>query len=436
MQSSSRLVLIRQWVLWVIIQRWMAGVGLILALAASRYWLGFPLNYAVLWALSAFLFLYNACFYLLAHGRGGFTYLTGKPERFIPFAFTQIYLDLFFLTLLLHFGGGAENPFVLFYVFHVAISSILFTRKRAYLNALLAGLLINLLFWAEYSGLLFHYHLSGLVPPGLSQNGFYLVSLGGVLSFTLLAAAYMAGFLVEQLRQREAEVQDLHREKSEFMRKAAHELRAPLSAIQSCLQVILELFGEQLSGKPRELIERAERRSGGLIALVRDLLNLSRAEEVLQWTSFESLDLREILEGVIELIKPDAQRKQIQIESQLGEENLSFKGDKGGLEEVFTNLLSNAVKYSPPDTQVQVRVETNPQEIEIAFSDQGIGIPAEDMELLFSEFFRSGNAKAMQVEGTGLGLALSKKIVEIHGGEIKVESELDKGSCFKVKLPR
>jgi len=284
--------------------------------------------------------------------------------------------------------------------------------------------------------LLFHYHLSGLVPPGLYQNGFYLVSLGGVLSFTLLAAAYMAGFLVEQLRQREAEVQDLHREKSEFMRKAAHELRAPLSAIQSCLQVVLEYFGKQLAEKPRELLERAERRSGGLIALVRDLLNLSRAEEVLQRTSFESLDLREILEGVIELIKPNAQRKQIQIESQWGEEPLFFKGDKGGLEEVFTNLLSNAVKYSPSDTQVQVRVETNPQAIEIAFYDQGIGIPAEDMELLFSEFFRSGNAKAMQVEGTGLGLALSKKIVEIHGGKIEVESELNKGSCFRVKLPR
>ncbi len=436
MQSSSRLALIRQWVLWVIAQRWLVVVGLILTLAASQYWLGFPLDYAALWGLSAFLLFYNIFSYLLAHGRGGLTCLIDKPERFVPFAFSQIYIDLFLLTLILHFWGGAENPFIFFYIFHVAISSILFTRKRACLNALLAGLLINLLFWAEYSGLLFHYHLEGLVPLTLYQNGLYLVILGGVLSFTLLAAAYLSGFLVEQLRQREAEVQRLHREKSEFMRKAAHELRAPLSAIQSCLQVVLEYFGKQLAEKPRELIERAERRSGGLIALVRDLLNLSRAEEVLQWTSFEPLDLREILEAVIELIKPNAQRKQIQIESQLGEENLSFKGDKGGLEEVFTNLLSNAVKYSPPDTQVQVQVETNPQEIEITFSDQGIGIPAEDMELLFSEFFRSNNAKAMRVEGTGLGLALSKKIVEIHGGTIEVESELDKGSCFRVKLPR
>jgi signal transduction histidine kinase len=231
-------------------------------------------------------------------------------------------------------------------------------------------------------------------------------------------------------------LQDLHREKSEFMRKVAHELRAPLSAIQSCLQVALEYFGEKLAGKPRELIERAERRSGGLIALVRDLLNLSRANEVLQKANFEPLDLGEILESVIELIKPEAQKKQIQISSRLGEDDLSFKGDNGALEEVFTNLLSNAVKYSPSESLVQVRVESTPREIEIAFSDQGIGIPAEDMELLFSEFFRSSNAKAMQVEGTGLGLALSKKIVEFHGGQIEVESELGKGSCFRVKLPR
>ena len=161
MESSSRLNIIRQWVIWVISLRWLAIIGLMFTLIISQYWLRFPLDYASLWGLSVFLLIYNVCFYLFAHGRTGFTYLTDKPTRFIPFAFSQIYLDLILLTLILHFWGGAENPFVFFYIFHAAISSILFTRKRAYLNALLAGLLINSLFCIEYLELVPHYHLVG-----------------------------------------------------------------------------------------------------------------------------------------------------------------------------------------------------------------------------------------------------------------------------------
>ena len=435
MQSSSRLNLIRQWTFWVIIQRWLAGAGLIATLAASQFWLRFPLDYRILWSLGAFLLLYNLLCYLFAHGKAGCTYLSDRPERFLPFAFIQIYLDLILLTLVLHFWGGAENPFIFFYVFHVAISSILFTRRTAALNALLAALCLNLLLLGEYSGVLAHYPLAGMSPAGLHRRALYLGCLGASLSFALLVVAHMVSFLVEQLRQREAEVQELHREKSAFMRKAAHELRAPLSAIQSCLQVVLEYFGKQLPDKARQLIERAEKRSGGLIEMVRDLLNLARAEEIVRNSKFAPLDLREVLESVVELLGPGARRRQIRIRTQLPPQPVPFKGDKGGLEEVFTNLLSNAVKYSPPASTVQVQMQVLPGEVEVSFADQGIGIPPEDMQFLFSEFFRSQNAKQMQVEGTGLGLALSSKIVRLHGGDIRVQSELNQGSCFTVRLP-
>lgn len=455
--ESPYLSRIRQWTSWLIRLRWLAVGGMILLLSLNHFWWRFPLENSALWGLSIVLLVYNIFSYLLANERAGLTWLANDSSRLVSFAYFQTFTDLILLTLILHFSGGVENPFIFCYIFHATMGSVFFSRRRAYSNALLASFLLNSLFWAEYTGLVSHYHLPGFAPPTLYRNGFYIFSLGTVLTLTFLAAAYMISVLAGYLRQREveleetqerlrersnrcemsyAELQEVHREKSEFMRKVAHELRAPLAAIQSCLQVSLEYFGSQITGKSREMIERAEKRSGSLIDLVRDLLNLSRANEFLKGSEFKPLDLRELLESVIELVKANAQTKKIQISTRLGEEDLSLQGDKDSLEEVFTNLLSNAIKYSNPETKVQVQVTSKPKEIEIIIRDQGIGIAAEDMPQLFSEFFRADNAKALEVEGTGLGLALSKKIVELHNGKIEVESELGKGTCFKVKLPR
>lgn len=456
MESSSRLNIVKQWVIWIITLRWFAGIGLIFVLVINQFFWKFPVAQYWLWGLCTLLFVYNTCFYCFAHGTCGIAFLINSPNKFIPFAFSQTFIDLILLTLSLHFGGGVENPFIFFYIFHVAIGCILYSRQKAYITVILASVLLNLLLWSEYYEIVSHYHLSWLVPPSLYKNSGYLLAVGGIMSLTFLFAAYMTSFLAGQLREREAELEHtqellrerstsceisyaelekIHKEKSEFMRMVAHELRAPLAAVQSCLQVALEYFGAQLTGKPKELIERAEKRSGSLIALVRDLLNLSRADEVIKHANFETLNIEEILTSVIELAKPHAQSKEIEIISQLKGENLLIKGDRGGLEEVFTNLLNNAVKYSHSNTKVRIQVNQTAHEIEIAFYDQGIGISPEDLSLLFSQFFRANNAKAMQVEGTGLGLALTKKIVEIHGGNIEVESQLDKGSCFRVKLP-
>ncbi len=441
---------------WLIGLRWLFVAAIIVTVLFCKYFLTLGAAYFQIGILTAVLLAYNISF---AVG-GRFFYrqpqLSSKQIDLVRGSlFTQITLDLIILTLMIHYTGGGENPLLFFYIFHVTIAGIMFPRRTAYLFSLLAVVLLGFLLGSEYFGVISHYHLKGFLPVELYREGTYILGLGVTLTLTLMTSVYLATTIMTRLHRRELELEQarqtlleesrsceislaqldrLHKEKSDFMRKVAHELRAPLAAIKSCLQVAREYYADELTGKPREMIERAERRSDGLMALVKDLLNLSQATEFSPATNFQPLQIDKLLSTVIEFCRPIAQEQGIQIVAQL-ETTVEVMADPQGLEEVFTNLLSNAIKYSPEKTEVTVSLKVDDERACIYFTDQGIGIDPEDMPLLFTEFFRAKNAKALHVEGTGLGLALSKRIVEAHGGEISVESTLGEGSSFKLQLP-
>jgi signal transduction histidine kinase len=442
---------------WLIRMRWLAVAGVIITTLISKHRWGIGANYFPIWILAAILALYNLGFTAGEWWLNRKASLRRQQINLVRYSILiQITLDLVVLTLMLHFAGGVENPLVFFYIFHLAIASIMLSRGTAYMFGLLAVTLVSLLLGLEYTQVIPHHHLKGFLHVELYREGVYVLGMGGVLAITLMASVYLATSIMGLLRQREQELEQarqslldksrscelsliqlnqLHREKSEFMRKVAHELRAPLAAIKSCLQVAREYYADKLTGKPREMIERAERRSDGLMALVKDLLNLSRATEVSLTTAIQPLQLDKLLSAVIEFHRPEAQEQGIQIVAQL-QPTVEIKADPQGLEEVFTNLISNAIKYSPKDTQVTITLEADEEWAYVRFADQGIGVASQDMPLLFTEFFRAKNAKALHVEGTGLGLTLSKRIIELHGGEISVESSLGKGTEFRLRLPR
>ncbi len=440
---------------WLVYLRWVGIVGLILALSLGKYVLNINIPYLNLWIITLIVAVYNTVFGFW--GRRAEKRL-GSGEvflRHVNAAITiQIVADLILLTWALHFTGGVENPMLVFYIFHVIIVVTLFRRSAAYLLALLGFGLASLLLWLEAAGIIPHYNI-GLLPVELYQNNSYIFWVVSILGITLFSAAYMASGIVQRLREREQELDEtrqklweetrrcelsyseldkVHQEKLAFMHKVAHELRAPLAAMRSCLQVAQEYYPEEVAGKARDMVCRAERRAGGLSALVRDLLNLSRATAIPKSAYNQRVQLDALLLGVIELCRPKAQEEEIAISTNITPE-VEVSADPQGLEEVFTNLLSNAIKYSPQQTAVTVSLELTSEEVLISFSDQGIGISPQDMELLFTEFFRANNAKSRHVEGTGLGLTISKKIVEAHGGKITVSSQIGEGSCFEVHLP-
>jgi signal transduction histidine kinase len=226
------------------------------------------------------------------------------------------------------------------------------------------------------------------------------------------------------------------RAKSDFVQMVTHELRSPLSAVQSMLRVLEEGYVGPINSKQHDLIQRSKRRISFLLALVNDLLDLAAGKMEQLKGEKKEVVINEIITKVTELMQTSAEEKGLELDVEMSEEPLALIGLEDGLERVFMNLVSNAVKYTPADGSVAVRAWSENDQIKVEVSDTGIGIPEKALPRVFDEFYRAKNAKAMEMEGTGLGLAIAKDVVEQHGGQISVESVVGKGSTFYVTLPK
>jgi len=214
-----------------------------------------------------------------------------------------------------------------------------------------------------------------------------------------------------------------------------HEFRSPLSAVQSMLRLLETGVVGPISEKQRDLVERSQRRLTILLAMVNDLLELAAGKmEMLQGVKTE-VNLSNLIAKVSELMQPRAQEKGIEYQVEMADEPLILQGFEERLERVVMNLVSNAIKYTPTGGSVAVKAWIEDQQIKVEVSDTGIGIPEEALPRIFTEFYRAKNAKAVDVEGTGLGLVLVKDVVEQHGGQLSVASQVDQGSTFTVTLP-
>ncbi|TEU14740.1 MAG: GAF domain-containing sensor histidine kinase [Anaerolineales bacterium] len=251
----------------------------------------------------------------------------------------------------------------------------------------------------------------------------------------LSALASEGAIAIENARTYQA-LEMADRAKSDFVQMVTHELRSPLSAVQSMLRVLEEGYVGPITSKQQDLIQRSQRRVSFLLALVKDLLELAAGKvEQLKGEKTEVV-LNETITKVTELMQTSTEEKGLELKVEIAEEPLVLVGIEDGLERIFMNLLSNAVKYTPAGGSVVVRAWSEDGQIRIEISDTGIGIPEEALPRIFNEFYRAKNAKAMEMEGTGLGLAIAKDVVEQHGGQISVESVVGKGSTFYVNLPK
>jgi signal transduction histidine kinase len=173
-----------------------------------------------------------------------------------------------------------------------------------------------------------------------------------------------------------------------------------------------------------------------LLALVNDLLELAAGKVEQLKEKKKEVELNEIMGKVTELMQTSVEEKGLELKVEKTKEPLLLVGFEDGLERVFMNLVSNAVKYTPAGGSVVVRAWSENDQIRVEVSDTGIGIPEEALSRIFTEFYRAKNAKAMEMEGTGLGLVIAKDVVEQHGGQISVESTVGEGSTFCVTLPK
>jgi len=236
-----------------------------------------------------------------------------------------------------------------------------------------------------------------------------------------------------QDKSRQLEVANKH--KSEFLANMSHELRTPLNAIIGFSEVLLErLFGE-LNEKQDDYLKDIHSSGRHLLTLINDILDLSKIEAGRMELEVSSFDLASALSNAMTLVRERAQRHGIALEQQVDPQLGEITADERKFKQILVNLLSNAVKFTPDGGRIDVNARREDDNVVIAVHDTGIGIAAQDQAAVFEEFRQVGRDYTNKQEGTGLGLTLTKKFVELHGGRIWLDSEPGKGSTFTFTIP-
>lgn len=228
----------------------------------------------------------------------------------------------------------------------------------------------------------------------------------------------------------------VERMKTEFVSIAAHQLRTPLSAIKWTLKMLLEGDLGHLTAEQREYIEKTFRSNERMIRLINDLLNVTRIEEGRYLYERVSTDILELLQSLLDSYKDEVKNRKIELQFKKPEDSLpKVEVDPEKMQLAIQNLVDNAIKYTLEGGVVTVEVKSGKKEVEISVTDTGIGIPEEQQERVFTKFFRAANALKEETEGSGLGLFITKNVVEAHGGSIWFDSESGKGTTFYLTIP-
>ena len=229
-------------------------------------------------------------------------------------------------------------------------------------------------------------------------------------------------------------LQAASRHKSEFLANMSHELRTPLNAVLGFSEVLSErMFGE-LNEKQEEYLKDIQASGQHLLSLINDILDLSKVEAGRMELELTDFHLPAALDNAMTLVRERAARRGIALHADVDERLGQIQADERKIRQVVLNLLSNAIKFTPEGGSINVRAMPGDGVVKVSVGDTGAGIAPEDQEAIFEEFKQVGTA-AKKVEGTGLGLALSRKFVELHGGRIWVTSELGAGSTFTFTIP-
>ena len=227
---------------------------------------------------------------------------------------------------------------------------------------------------------------------------------------------------------------EVDRLKSEFVSMVSHELRTPLTSIRGYIELILDEDAGEVNEEQIDYLNTVQNNVDRLLSLVNDLLDISRIESGKIELQLTSLNLKPIVENVASSMLPLIEAKQQKLTLDLPNELPLVMGDANRLTQIVSNLLSNAYKYTLAGGEITIRVYSEGEQIWVAVSDTGIGLSPEDQAKLFSRFFRARNETTQEVGGTGLGLVITKSLVELHGGEITLSSVAGKGSTFSFSL--
>jgi len=240
----------------------------------------------------------------------------------------------------------------------------------------------------------------------------------------------------EQIHLQNLKLLEASETKSKFLATMSHELRTPLNAIMAFSQMLQRKNKENFSTSQLEMIERIHNNGKNLLALINDILDLSKIEAVGLQLHPEELDLSLLIANTIDELRSLNSQKKLELEVKMNLQNTKIINDKTRIRQILVNLISNAIKFTE---QGMVSIEANEiseNHIAILIKDTGIGISANDMKHIFEPFRQINQSISRKYGGTGLGLAITESLIKMMNGHILVDSEVDKGSTFRVELPR
>ncbi|HEX8475903.1 MAG TPA: ATP-binding protein [Pyrinomonadaceae bacterium] len=240
----------------------------------------------------------------------------------------------------------------------------------------------------------------------------------------------------QELNEANAKLRELSSMKEEFLALTTHDLRSPLTVISGVISFFTSGRLGELSAEQKNMVSMMERNTQNLIELVNDLLDASKLESGTMRLDFASTNLRILVNELRETMEPLAREKEITLEDMLTDDLPPLHADRAKLRRILVNLLSNALKFTPKSGRVQISAEPfNERMIRISIADTGVGIAPEDTARLFDKYEQARSRATRSEKGTGLGLYITRQLVELHGGEISVESKLGQGSTFSFTIP-
>jgi signal transduction histidine kinase len=245
--------------------------------------------------------------------------------------------------------------------------------------------------------------------------------------------------LFREIEDKSRQIEVANQHKSEFLANMSHELRTPLNAIIGFSEVLTERTFGAVNDKQMEYLRDIHSSGQHLLTLINDVLDLSKIEAGRMELDLSCFDLGLLMDNALTLVRERAQRNGLSMSLEVGERLNEWVADARKVKQVVVNLLSNAVKFTPSGGRVRLsarRVENAGKPMaEVSVADTGVGIAPEDQALVFDEFRQAGGDYLRKAEGTGLGLSLAKRFVELHGGTLGVDSRLGEGATFTFTLP-
>ncbi len=238
---------------------------------------------------------------------------------------------------------------------------------------------------------------------------------------------------VDELAQANMALYESNQLKSDFLATMSHELRTPLNSILGFSEVLLS--GDLLNEKQQRWARNIQTSGEQLLNLINDILDLAKIEAGKMQVHLEEFSIHDICEGLLAMFRPLAEKKNIDLHSQIAPDIKLLRQDPGKFRQILSNLLSNAIKFTPEGGRVLLKAEAEPSHLVLTVTDTGVGIAPEEQELVFEKFRQSGNPLTREHAGTGLGLSIVRELAKLLGGEVSLQSELGRGSTFTVRLP-